>query len=66
VFASRLTRNEADLVTVKELLGHSTVTVTTWYRAFKRRSAGALGRLPTSERVGTVVPRSWEKAVNES
>jgi hypothetical protein len=35
VFDSRLTRNAADLVTVKELPGDSTVTVTTWYGAFK-------------------------------
>jgi site-specific recombinase XerD len=30
-FASRLTRNGADLVTVKELLGHSSVSVTMRY-----------------------------------
>lgn len=65
-FASRLTRNGADLVTVKELLGHSTVTVTMRYAhsndEAKRR---ALGRLPTSDKVVAVVPRAWKKAANE-
>src|ERR1700751_3937380 len=65
-FASRLTRNGADLVTVKELLGHSTVTVTMRYahsnEEAKRR---ALIRLPTSDKVVTVVPRAGKKAANE-
>ena len=43
-FASRLTRNGADLVTVKELLGHSSLSVTMRYahtnRDAKRRAVG--------------------------
>ena len=50
-FTSRLTRNGADLVNVKELLGDSTVTVSMRYAhsndEAKRR---ALGRLPTSDK----------------
>jgi len=46
-FASRLIRNGADLVTVKELLGHSSVTVTMRYahtnREAKRRAVGLVG-----------------------
>ncbi len=65
-FASRLTRSGADLVTVKELLGHSTVTVTMRYAhsndETKRR---AVCRLSTSDKVVTVVPRVWKKAANE-
>ena len=57
-FASRLTRSGVDLVTVKELLGHSTVSVTMRYAhsddETKRR---AVDRLPTSDKVVTVVPR---------
>jgi integrase len=45
-FASRLTRNGADLVTVKELLGHSSVSVTMRYahtnRDAKRRAVGLI------------------------
>jgi len=45
-FASRLTRSGADLVTVKELLGHSSVAVTMRYahtnREAKRRAVGLL------------------------
>jgi site-specific recombinase XerD len=49
--ASRLTRHGADLVTVKELLGHSTVTVTMQYRVFTRRSeaAGGVDCLPVAK-----------------
>ena len=46
-FASRLTRNGADLVTVKELLGHSSVSVTMRYahtnREAKKRAVGLIG-----------------------
>ena len=45
-FASLLTRNGADLVTAKELLGHSSVSVTMRYahtnRDAKRRAVGLL------------------------
>jgi len=45
-FASRLIRNGADLVTVKELLGHSSVSVTMRYahtnREAKKRAVGLL------------------------
>jgi integrase len=45
-FASRLTRNGADLVTVKELLGHSSVSVTMRYahtnRDAKERAVGLI------------------------
>jgi integrase len=45
-FASRLTRNGADLVTVKELLGHSSVSVTMRYahtnRDAKKRAVGLI------------------------
>jgi integrase len=62
-FASRLTRGGVDLVTVKELLGHSTIVVTMRYAhsndEAKRR---AIGRLSTSDKVVTVVPRAWKKA----
>jgi hypothetical protein len=57
-FASRLTRNGADLVTVKELLGHSSVSGTMRHahtnRAAKRRSveliAGNGAKLATAYR----------------
>src|ERR1017187_3299976 len=45
-FASRLTRNGADLVTVKELIGHSSVSMTMRYahtnRDAKRRAVGLI------------------------
>jgi integrase len=63
-FASRLTRSGADLVTVKELLGHSTVVVTMRYAhsndETKRR---AVDRLTSCDKVVTVVPRAWKKAL---
>ncbi len=63
-FASRLTRNGADLVIVKELLGHSTIVVTMRYAhsndEAKRR---AISKLPTSDKIVTIVPRAWKKAV---
>ncbi len=47
-FASRLTRNGADLVTLKELLGHSSVSVTMRYahtnRDAERRAVGLIAR----------------------
>jgi integrase len=64
-FASRLTRSGADLVTVKELLGHSSVVVTMRYAhsndETKRR---AISKLSSSDKVVTVVPRTWKKAAN--
>ncbi|MEP7352071.1 MAG: site-specific integrase [Acidobacteriota bacterium] len=60
-FASRLTRNGEDLVTVKELLGHSNIVTTMRYAhsndETKRR---AVGRLSTSDKVVTIVPRNWK------
>jgi len=54
-FASRLTRSGVDIVTVKELLGHSSIGVTMRYAHSnddaKRR---AVGRLGTSDKVVTV------------
>jgi integrase len=65
-FASRLTRSGADLVTVKELLGHSTVVVTMRYahsnEEAKRR---AISRLATSDKVVTVAPRAWKESANK-
>lgn len=55
-FASRLTRAGADLVTVKELLGHSTISVTMRYahtnRDAKMRAVRLLGN--SSDKVVTV------------
>jgi integrase len=57
-FASRLTRNGVDLVTVKELLGHSTITVTMRYahtnREMKER---AVKSASGSDKPVTVIPR---------
>jgi integrase len=57
-FASRLTRNGADIVTVKELLGHASISTTMRYAHSnddaKRR---AVAKLATSDKVVTVVPR---------
>jgi site-specific recombinase XerD len=65
-FASRLTRNGADLVTVKELLGHSSVAVTMRYAhsndETKRR---AVPKLKTGDKVVTVVPWRQKPGKNE-
>jgi integrase len=63
-FASRLTRQGVDIVTVKELLGHGNISVTMRYAhsndEAKRR---AVQRLGTSDKVVTIVPRRTKIAV---
>lgn len=57
-FASRLTRSGVDLVTVKELLGHSTINTTMRYAHSNHDTkARAVAKLPTSDKVVTHVPR---------
>jgi site-specific recombinase XerD len=62
-FASRLTRGGVDIVTVKDLLGHSNISTTLRYAHSnddaKRR---AVERLRSSDKIVTVVPRRAEKA----
>ena len=62
-FASRLTRSGVDIVTVKDLLGHSNISTTLRYAHSnddaKRR---AVARLSTSDKVVTVVPRRAKTA----
>jgi integrase len=63
-FASRLTRSGVDLVTVKEIMGHSTINTTMRYAhsnyETKARAVAMLGR---GDKVVTVVPRGLKKAV---
>lgn len=63
-FASRLTRDGVDIVTVKELLGHSNVSTTMRYAHSnddaKRR---AVGRLVGSDKVVAIVARRAKAAV---
>lgn len=63
-FASRLTRQGVDIVTVKELLGHANISVTMRYAHSnddaKRR---AVQRLGTGDKVVTIVPRRAAVAV---
>lgn len=62
-FASRLTRSGADLVTVKELLGHSTINTTMRYAHSNHESkARAVAKLPTCDTPVTLVPRKAKKA----
>jgi integrase len=57
-FASRLTRSGVDLVTVKELLGHSTINTTMRYAHSNHETkARAVSRLPRRDKSVTVVPR---------
>jgi integrase len=62
-FASRLTRGGVDIVTVKDLLGHSNISTTLRYAhsndEAKRR---AVERLATSDKVVTIVPRRSKTA----
>jgi integrase len=62
-FASRLTRGGVDIVTVKDLLGHSNISTTLRYAHSnddaKRR---AVERLRCSDKIVTVVPRRAKKA----
>jgi site-specific recombinase XerD len=63
-FASRLTRDGVDIVTVKELLGHASITCTMRYAhsndEAKRR---AVRRLKTSDKVVAIVDRKRKVAV---
>jgi integrase len=63
-FASRLTRDGVDIVTVKELLGHSNMSTTMRYAHSnddaKRR---AVQRLGNSDKVVAIVPRKAKIAV---
>jgi site-specific recombinase XerD len=63
-FASRLTREGVEIVTVKELLGHSNISTTMRYAhsndEAKRR---AVQRLKSSDKTVTVVPRRVKIAV---
>jgi site-specific recombinase XerD len=65
-FASRLTRAGVDLVTVKELLGHSTVSVTMRYAHTNHDTKlRAVTRLKSGAKLVTVTPRKWKQAANE-
>ena len=57
-FASRLTRDGVDIVTVKELLGHTNINCTTGY-AHSMTTPGAelYGGLRTSDKVVAIVER---------
>jgi len=63
-FASRLTREGVDIVTVKELLGHSNISTTMRYAhsndEAKRR---AVQRLKSSDKTVAIVPRKAKIAV---
>ena len=63
-FASRLTRDGVDIVTVKELLGHTNINCTMRYAHSnddaKRR---AVRRLRTSDKLVTIVERKAKVAV---
>ena len=57
-FASRLTRNGVDIVTVKELLGHSSITVTMRYaHTDEETKTAAVKKIKASDRVVTVLPK---------
>jgi integrase len=57
-FASRLVRNGADIVTVKELLGHSTIVVTMRYaHTNDETKTRAIKNVGSSDRVVTVMPK---------
>lgn len=64
-FASRLMRNGVDIVTVKELLGHSSVTTTMRYAHSnddaKRRAVSKL--TGTSDKIVAIVPRRAKAAL---
>jgi len=63
-FASRLTSEGVDIVTVKELLGHSNISTTMRYAhsndEAKRR---AVQRLKSSDKTVAIVPRKAKIAV---
>ena len=63
-FASRLTRKGVDIVTVKELLGHSSITTTMRYaHSDDEAKRGAVKRLRNSDKVVAIVPRKAKTAV---
>lgn len=63
-FASRLTRKGVDIVTVKELLGHSTVTVTMRYAHSNHETkARAVSRLASSDKTVTVLRKRPQATV---
>jgi integrase len=62
-FASRLTNSDVDLVTVKELLGHATITTTMRYAHSNHEAkARAVAKLPKCAKTVSIVPRSAKKA----
>jgi integrase len=65
-FATRLIARGVDLVTVKELLGHSTITVTMRYahtnHAAKAQAVEVLGG---SVKTVSIVPRNWKAAQSD-
>ena len=64
-FASRLTRDGVDIVTVKELLGHSNISTTMRYAhsndEAKRRAVQKI--TSNSDKVVAIVPRTKKAAV---
>jgi len=64
-FASRLTRSRVDLLTVKELLGHSTINTTMRYAHSNHETkARAVAQLPKRDKIVTFVPRKQKKGLN--
>jgi integrase len=64
-FASRLTRSGVDLVTVKELPGHSSINTTMRYAHTNHETKlRAVARLPPSDKVVTPVPRMAKNGQN--
>jgi site-specific recombinase XerD len=60
-FASRLLANGVDLVTVKELLGHSTIAVTMRYAHTNHDAkARAVATLGDCVKTVSIVPRRWK------
>jgi integrase len=63
-FASRLTRKGVDIVTVKELLGHSNISTTMRYaHSNDEAKRMAVQRLAHSDKVVAIVPRNVKVAV---
>jgi len=63
-FASRLTRDGVDLVTVKDLLGHANISTTMRYAHSNDEAKRlAVQRLSNSDRIVTIVPRTRKIAV---
>ena len=62
-FASRLTRSGVDSVTVKELLGHSTINTTMRYAYSNHETkARAVTQLPKRDKIVTLVPKKQKSA----